>query len=82
MVMRNKTWAKKIIKFRTQKDWMISITVMTTFCFLKIFGELNWSFIWLISPIWILLSIYAIVTTLAMTWYFGFEKKRRNADNP
>lgn len=77
MVMRNKPWAKKIIKFRMQKDFMIANTVMGTFCILKLFKEIDWNLIWLLSPIWILLSIYAICTIFALIFGYFYNKKKR-----
>lgn len=74
--MKNKrNWAKKVIKFRMQKDWMITLTVTFTFLFLDWFGEIDWKWYWLLSPIWLLLSIYFICTVIGMSWYYFIRRK-------
>lgn len=74
--MKNRNYAKKILKFRVQKDWTIALVVTLTFIMMQFFDNIDWKWYWLISPIWMLLSIYLVCTIIGMTWYFLFNKKK------
>lgn len=73
--MKNKNYAKKVLKLRLQKDWTLAITIALTFLFLDWFDEIDWSWCWLASPIWILSSIYFICTAIGVAWYYSVRKK-------
>lgn len=68
---------KKKLKLKIQKDWMFAFTVTLTFLALYIFDVIDWSWYWLVSPIWILASIYFTLTISGMIWWFGWGKKQQ-----
>lgn len=75
--MKSKAYAKKLVKYKIQRDWMIALTVTLTFLLLKVSGHLDWKWVWVVSPIWILLSIYLVLSSLGMAWWFIWGKKSK-----
>lgn len=68
---------KKHLKFKMQKDFLIAFTITATFFGLQIFDEIDWKFIWLVSPIWLLLSVYFVCSSVAMGIYFMSKKFKK-----
>lgn len=46
------------------------------FIVLKLLGKINWSWVWVLSPIWITLLLY-ILTILIILLVIFIQKKRR-----
>lgn len=76
--MKNR--AKKILKKRIQKDWLIAFVLTFTFFMQYLFGAIDWNWYWLVCPIWILVLIYSFCTLAGMTWYFLINKKKIKDD--
>ena len=77
--MKDKIYKRKR-KLKIPYDWLTAIIVMAVFCFLHFFNQIDWSWYWLVSPIWILASIYFVLTSCGMLWWFGWGKKQQNKD--
>lgn len=86
-----KTDVKKEIKDSMKLGFAFWLTVV--FVILKLFGAINWSWLWVLSPIWIgygiivmLLTIYVVLAAIArQTTNFRFKivkrKKLKNNEN-
>lgn len=46
------------------------------FIILKLLGKINWSWIWVLSPIWITLLLYILTIIITLLVIF-IQKKRR-----
>jgi hypothetical protein len=60
---------------------MLSVLTLI-FVTLKLIGEISWSWIWVLSPIWIpfALVIIGVLIVLALKWLFFGLKKSSNKD--
>lgn len=47
------------------------------FIVLKLLGKINWSWVWVLSPIWITLSLYILTIIITFIVIFIQEKRRR-----
>lgn len=73
----NKNLTKKILKYRIQKDWTAAFTITSVLISLKLFKEIGWAWIWLLSPLWILLSVYLVCTIFALIYGHFYNKNKR-----
>lgn len=73
--MKNRNLTKKILKYRLQKDWMTALIITAVFLALYWFDEIDWSWHWLVSPIWILAGVYFVCVVFALIFGYFINKK-------
>ena len=67
------------IKTASDSCWLRSVFLMTTiFVSLKLYGELNWSWLWILSPVWITLSIVSVAFGIVLVFGILSEQKAKD----
>lgn len=68
-----KKMTPKILAQKTSKgSFSLAIPLTIVFTFLKIFNVISWSWLWVLSPLWISFALTAAIISIILIVLFGF----------